>query len=201
MRRVGGDVARRLLKRGVGGAVFRRLRRLEDASGLGKRARNGNWWGNDTIWRTTIDLNQIFYHGDAQGRLVEQTSRRVLNVYDGIVAGEGDGPMAPTPRAEGLLAMGEDGVATDVVVAWLMGFDWRRVPVLANAIGPRAGGVAITRFAGDPAALPVLWLDEHGARETTLAAIDTNLRFEAHPGWKGQIERRPEGRDPIACAS
>jgi uncharacterized protein (DUF362 family) len=201
MRRVGGDVARRLLKRGVGGAVFRRLRRLEDASGLGERARNGNWWGNDTIWRTTIDLNQIFYHGDAQGRLVEQTSRRVLNVYDGIVAGEGDGPMAPTPRAEGLLAMGEDGVATDVVVAWLMGFDWRRVPVLANAIGPRAGGVAITRFAGDPAALPVLWLDEHGARETTLAAIDTNLRFEAHPGWKGQIERRPEGRDPIACAS
>ncbi|RIL04490.1 MAG: hypothetical protein DCC71_13960 [Proteobacteria bacterium] len=201
LRRVGGEVARRLLKRGIGGAVFKRLRGLEDAAGLGERARNGNWWGNDTIWRTTIDLNKILYCGDARGALGGSPARRVLNVYDGVVAGEGDGPMAPSPRPEGLLAAGEDGVATDVVVAWLMGFDWRRIPVLARALGELAGGVRITRFEGDPAALPVVEIDERGTRETRLADLSTNLRFEAHPGWKGRIEREVHERDPIACAS
>ena len=196
VRRVGADFARQLLKRGIGGAVFKRLRGIEDASGLGDRARNGNWWGNDTIWRTTIDLNKVFYRGDATGRL-GTPSRRVLNVYDGVVAGEGDGPMAPSPRPIGLLAAGEDGVATDVVVAWLMGFDWRRIPVLRHALGTLAGGLRISDFDGDPAALPLVWIDAEGRRETRLSEIDTNLRFEAHPGWKGRIEREQD----IACAS
>ena len=204
MRRIGGEVARRLLKRGIGGALFRRLREIEDASGLGDRARNGNWWGNDTIWRTTIDLNKVLYCGDAAGNLQGPPARRVLNVYDGVIAGERDGPMAPSPRPEGLLAAGEDGVATDIVVAWLMGFDWRRIPVLRHALGPLAGGVRISAFDGDPAALRVVWIDAAGVRETRLSEITTDLHFEAHPGWKGRIERRPapgEGRDPIACAS
>jgi hypothetical protein len=189
VRRIGADLARELLKRGLGGPLLRRLRAVENATGLGERARNGNWWGNDTIWRTAIDLNKVFYLGDRQG-VLGRPSRRVLNVYDGVVAGEGDGPMAPHPRPVGLLAAGEDGVATDVVVAWLMGFDWRRVPILAHALGELAGGVRITGFDGDPRQLPVRWLDADGERETTLAEIDLDLAFEAHPGWKGRIERR-----------
>jgi uncharacterized protein (DUF362 family) len=206
LRRVGGDLARRLLKRGIGGPILRRLRGLEEASGLGARARNGNWWGNDTIWRTTLDLNKVLYCGDANGRVSPPDrqlggvpARRVLNVYDGVVAGDGDGPMAPNPRPVGLLAAGEDPGAVDVVLAWLMGFDWRRIPVLARAVGTLAGGVRITDFDGDAAALPVLWIDERGARELRFADIDTNLRFEAHPGWKGKIEREPEAA--AACAS
>jgi hypothetical protein len=189
LRRVGADIARGLLKRGIGGPVLRRLRAAENAAGLGERARNGNWWGNDTIWRTAIDLNKILYLGDRQGTL-GRPSRRVLNVYDGIVAGEGDGPMAPDPRPVGLLAAGEDGVATDVVIAWLMGFDWRRIPILAHALGELAGGVCITGFDGDPQRLPVRWLDAEGQRETRLAEIELDLGFDAHPGWKGRIERR-----------
>lgn len=197
VRRIGADFARHLLKRGIGGAVFKRLRGLEDASGLGDRARNGNWWGNDTIWRTTIDLNKVLYCGDASGNLQGPPARRVLNVYDGVVAGEGDGPMAPSPRPVGLLAAGEDGVATDVVVAWLMGFDWRRIPVLRHALGRLAGGVRISAFDGDPATLPLVWIDAEGRREMHLSEIGTNLRFAAHPGWKGRIEREQD----IACAS
>src|SRR5690606_25985505 len=149
VRRLGADVARELLKRGRAGPLLRRLRALENATGLGDRLRNGNWWGNDTIWRTAVDLNKILYLGDRQG-VLSQPARRVLNVYDGIVAGEGDGPMAPDPRPVGLLAAGEDGVATDVVVAWLMGFDWRRIPILARALGVLAGDVRLTEFTGDP---------------------------------------------------
>jgi uncharacterized protein (DUF362 family) len=188
VRRFGAEIARRLLKRGIGGPVFRRLRAAENAAGLGARARNGNWWGNDTIWRTTIDLNKVLYHGDREG-VPGQPARRVLNVYDGIIAGEGDGPMGPDDRAIGLLAAGEDGVAVDVVLAWIMGFDWHRIPVLTHALGELAGGFRITDFDGDPRHLEVCWIDEQGERRLRLSDIDLDLAFEAHPGWKGRIER------------
>jgi uncharacterized protein (DUF362 family) len=97
--------------------------------------------------------------------------------------------MGPDDRPIGLLAAGEDGVAVDVVLAWIMGFDWRRIPVLAHAIGELAGGVRITDFDGDPARLEVVWLDERGERVLRLSDIELDLAFEAHPGWKGRIER------------
>jgi hypothetical protein len=190
LRRFGGELARGLLKRGLGGPVLRRLRATENAVGLGERTRNGNWHGNDTIWRTAIDLNKVFYLGDREG-VLGRPGRRVLNVYDGIVAGEGDGPMAPDPRPIGLLAAAEDGVAADVAIAWLMGFDWRRIPILARALGELAGGVRITAFPGDPAALPIRWLDRDGERDLTLADVELDLGFAAHPGWRGRIERAP----------
>ena len=195
-RRASAGIARELLKRGVGGPLLRRLRAAENAAGLGDRARNGNWWGNDTIWRTAIDLNKIFYLGDREGRL-GAPSRRVLNVYDGILAGEGDGPMAPDPRPIGLLAAGADGVATDVVITWLMGFDWRRIPILRGAVGELAGGVRITRFAGDPDALRLIWIDAAGERHLTLPEIDVDFAFVAHPGWAGRIERRPRSASRV----
>lgn len=187
-RRFGAEIARQLLKRGIGGGVFRRVRAAENASGLGERARNGNWWGNDTIWRTTIDLNKILYLGDQRG-VLGTPSRRVLNVYDGIVAGERDGPMGPDDRPIGLLAAGEDGVAVDVVLAWIMGFDWLRIPVLMHAIGELAGGVRITDFDGDPSRLELRWIDQDGTHDLRLSEVDLDLAFEAHPGWKGRIER------------
>jgi len=189
LRRAGAGLARELLKRGVGGPLLRRLRAAENAAGLGDRARNGNWWGNDTIWRTAIDLNKIFYLGDREGRL-GAPSRRVLNIYDGILSGEGDGPMAPDPRPIGLLAAGEDGVATDVVIAWLMGFDWRRIPILTGALGDLAGGVRISRFEGRAEELPVCWIDrDKRPAAMRLADITTNFGFVPHPGWVGRIER------------
>jgi uncharacterized protein (DUF362 family) len=188
IRRAGAAVAREMLKRGLGGGVFRRIRSAENATGLGDRARNGNWHGNDTIWRTCLDLNKIFYLGDAEGRL-GRPSRRVLNVYDGILAGEGEGPMGPKARPIGLLAGGEDGPAVDVVLTWIMGFDWRRVPVVRHAVGELAGGVRISDFDGDPGKLMVTWIDEEGERSLSFADIDLNLRFEPHSGWVGRIER------------
>src|SRR5690606_22351283 len=145
----GTDVARGMLKRGLGGALLRRIRAAEIAAGLDERPRNGNWWGNDTIWRTVIDLNKVFYLGDRSG-VLGHPARRVLNVYDGIVAGEGNGPMAPDARPIGLLAAAVDGVAADAVITWILGFDWRLIPVLARAVGPLAGGLRVTRFDGDP---------------------------------------------------
>ena len=97
--------------------------------------------------------------------------------------------MGPDTRAIGLLAASEDPVAVDVVLAWVMGFDWQRIPVLANAIGELAGGLRLTGFDGDPSHLPVHWIDESGERTLPFSEIETNLAFVPHSGWKGSIER------------
>jgi len=199
-RQLGGELARSMLKRGIGGPLFKRIRSAENAVGLGERARAGNWYGNDTIWRTCVDLTKILYFGDEGGRLGGSPARRVLNVYDGIVAGEGQGPMGPTARPLGLLAASEDPTAADVVLAWIMGFDWRRIPVLANAVRDLAGGFRLTGFRGRHEELPVLWIENSDeARELRFSDIDLNLEFEAHSGWKGAIERT-SGQES-ACAS
>ena len=199
-RHAGAEMARGLLKRGIGSGLLRRLRAVEDVSGLGRRARNGNWHGNDTIWRTCIDLNKIFYHGDRRGTLGTPT-RRVLNVYDGIIAGEGDGPMGPDSRPIGLLASGEDGGCVDVVIAWMMGFDWRKIPVLREATREPRDGFRITRFEGRPEDLEVCWIDDQGERRCAFADIDLNLGFAPHPGWRGHIERPEEEEEASACAN
>ena len=198
LRHAGAELARKMLKRGIGAGLLRQIRAAENASGLGRRVRNGNWHGNDTIWRTCLDLNKIFYHGDERGVLGSPT-RRVLNVYDGVIAGEGDGPMGPDSRALGLLASGEDGGCVDVVLTWIMGFDWRKIPVLHQATRDLAGGVRITRFDGRPENLEVRWIEGGQERDLSFAEIDLDLRFAPHPGWFGQIERAPEGTS--ACAS
>jgi len=198
VRRIGGEVARRLLKRGVGGSVFRRIRAAENATSLSDRARNGNWWGNDTIWRTCLDLNKVLYRGDADGGINGPPSRRVLNVYDGVVAGERNGPMGPDARPIGLLAAGEDPGAADAVLTSVMGFDWRRIPVLRNAIEDPSES-RITKFDGEADGLPVHWTDHEGERELRFSEADLNLQFAAHPGWAGRIERESPGGDE--CAS
>jgi uncharacterized protein (DUF362 family) len=195
LRHAGAELARQLLKRGIGGPLFRRVRAAEEATGLGRRTRNGNWHGNDTIWRTCLDLTKVLQLGDERGRPGGRPARRVLHVYDGVVAGERDGPMGPDPRPVGLLAASEDGPAVDVVLAWMLGFDWRRIPVLAHAIGELAGGLRLTAWNGDPEQLELTWLDERGERTVRFADVDLDLRFEPHPGWKGAIERaRPAER-------
>jgi hypothetical protein len=91
-----------------------------------------------------------------------------------------------------VLAAGEDPGGLDVVLSWIMGFDWRRLPLLMHAVGDLAGGVRITGFRGDHGALPVLWIDDRGERELPLSEIELNLHFEAHSGWRGRIERGAE---------
>ena len=64
--------------------------------------RSGNWHGNDTCWRMVLDLNKSLFFFDGSGarrtRLI-----KYLAVVDGIIGGEGNGPMAPDPVKSGVL--------------------------------------------------------------------------------------------------
>jgi uncharacterized protein (DUF362 family) len=93
----------------------------------------GSWSGNDTIWRTCLDLNRVLLYGRTDLTLADTPQRRVIHVVDAIVAGQGNGPLAPQPLALGLLLAGECAAAVDYVGALLLGYDPARVPVVRHA--------------------------------------------------------------------
>src|SRR4029079_14673241 len=75
---------------GVATQLNRVLHLMDDNLGI-----EGSWSGNDTIWRTGLDLNRILLYGQADGSMIETSRRRVVHVTDAVVAGQGDGPLSP----------------------------------------------------------------------------------------------------------
>lgn len=61
------------------------------------RSWEGSWSGNDTLWRTILDLNRAALYADSDGVLQSSQQRAILTIVDAIQAGEGEGPMAPDP--------------------------------------------------------------------------------------------------------
>jgi hypothetical protein len=91
----------------------------------------GSWHGNDTLWRTVHDIADIA-RNYAPGGIPRPRPRTILTLVDAIVAGEESGPLKPRPKACGLLIWGEDPGMADAACAALMGFDWRRIPMLRH---------------------------------------------------------------------
>ena len=145
--------------------------------------RSGNWHGNDTTWRMVIDLNRILLYADAEGNLHDQPVRQVFNIVDGIVGGEGNGPLDPTPKPAGVVLAGVNPVAIDLVAAKLMGFDWQRVPMLFRAMADH-------RFPLASFAYEEITIRSHSSQfDGRLSEFgEVCLAFEPHFGWKGQIE-------------
>ncbi len=94
----------------------------------------GSWYGNDTLWRTVLDLNRLLLYADKEGQMQEEAQRTCFTFVDAIVAGEGEGPMEPVPKRCGILAGGMNAVAVDTVLATLMGFDFNKIPLIANGL-------------------------------------------------------------------
>ncbi|MEZ5353954.1 MAG: DUF362 domain-containing protein [Bryobacteraceae bacterium] len=144
----------------------------------------GSWHGNDTISRTTIDLNRIVRYADCGGRLHDEPQRAVVTFVDGVIAGEKDGPLAPSPRAAGLLIAGETPAAVDAVMARCMGYRWDRIPTLRHAFGDRGPG-RLAAF--DPSEIEVMSESERW-RGLAVSRSGHSLRFQPHRGWKGHVE-------------
>lgn len=88
----------------------------------------GSWYGNDTIWRTILDLNNILYYADKNGKMCDVRQRKMFIVGDMIVSGEKEGPLEPTPIYPGVIVMGDNPVLFDMAVCSLMGFDYKDIP-------------------------------------------------------------------------
>jgi uncharacterized protein (DUF362 family) len=98
---------------------------------------DGSWEGNQTLWRTILDLNRALFFADRDGRLRDTPQRRYLTIVDGLVAGEGEGPLGATPVEAGLLVGGFDPALVDVVAARAMGFDPLRIAMIREALDGR----------------------------------------------------------------
>ena len=94
------------------------------------RIGGGDWHGNDTAWRMSMDLTRIALCADRNGELRQTPQRAFFSLVDGIVAGEGEGPLSPQARPCGTLVVGSNPLAVDTVCARLMGFDPNRIKLL-----------------------------------------------------------------------
>ena len=59
--------------------------------------------------------------------------RKYLIVADMVVSGEGEGPLMPSRKDVGIIAIGDNPVFFDKVIAKIMGADVRRIPSLWRA--------------------------------------------------------------------
>ena len=141
----------------------------------------GSWWGNDTLWRMIYDLNLIIRHVDAAGRLHDQAQRDYFCIVDGLISGEGNGPLQPLPRDTDWLVFGEDPFAIDAALTWFMGFDSNKIPVIERR--KQFAGSDWGRFS-----LEELEVDMDGDPQA-LVNSPINFHFAPPPGWRDHIER------------
>lgn len=159
---------------------------------LGKRAfgdtntdtvRSGNWYGNDTTWRMVIDLNRILAYADRDGHLRDHPTRSVFYIVDAVIGGEGNGPLDPTSIRAGMVLAGRNPVAVDLTCARLMGFDYRRLPMLHQALHDHPLPLAAFEYCD------VLCCSNEQQSQRSLEESDrASLGFTPHFGWRGHVE-------------
>ncbi|WP_303147853.1 DUF362 domain-containing protein [uncultured Cloacibacillus sp.] len=146
--------------------------------------RNGAWYGNDTIWRAILDLNKILFYADKNGKMCVTPQRKYFAVVDGVIAGEGKGPMAPDPKPVGILLSGTNPVYIDTVAATLMGFDFIKIPTLCKAYTLR--NFNLCTCSSDTIKIKDNQLNTQSLVDIT--ALGRINIFQPHPGWRNHIE-------------
>ncbi len=135
----------------------------------------GSWYGNDTVWRMVLDLNKILIYGSEEGQIMAVPQRRLFSVVDGVIAGEGNGPLMPDAKACGLVAAGVNFLLLDLLLIGIMGFDADKIPLYRNS-------QQINRYK----------LTNVSSFDTELCSNingdDINVPFKAPPGWVGHME-------------
>jgi hypothetical protein len=144
----------------------------------------GAWHGNDTLWRTCLDLNRILMYGRTDGCLDTSPGRTIVSVTDAIVAGEGEGPLSPTPVAAGFLTGAVNAAAAEYVHARLMEFDPNRIPLIRGAF--ERSKWPLVDFSPDEIRLRA------GSGEIAGPLVAPLRSFVPPSGWRGQCELKNE---------
>ena len=145
------------------------------------RNMEGSWYGNDTVWRMCLDLQRIARYGRLDGTLANEPQRCVITITDGLIGGEGEGPMQPTPVHCGYLTGSVNPAAAEWVHARLMGFDPRKIPLVREAF--RNFSYALADY---PPSEILLHSKEGDLTEDAIFPI--GRAFMPAAGWKGHCE-------------
>jgi len=159
---------------------------------------DGSWSGNDTIWRTSLDLNRILLYGRADATMSDEIQRRVVHIVDAVVAGDNNGPLAPDPLPLGLILGGNNAAAMDWVGAQLLAFLPEKISLTRHAFDQFRW--PITNFPSSSVTL----VGDLGEGAPSLLLDQVRLPV-VHPfGWRDvaapQAEAAPEPAVPTPAA-
>lgn len=155
----------------------------------------GNWHGNDTAWRMTLDLNRILLFADAQGELQTTAARKYFSVIDGIIGGEGEGPLHPDAYAAGVIVAGFNPLAVDWTATRLMGFNPALIALYKNAARQ------MREFVTDFGVEKISVKSNVAAWEKVLESDENIFNFRAAAGWQGEIEQHKPSSEPAESAA
>jgi uncharacterized protein (DUF362 family) len=94
--------------------------------------------------------------------------------------------MQGEPVSSGIVLIGTDPVAVDSVAATMMGFDWRKIPMIREAFN--LSNFPITRLQHEEIVVRSDVAKWNGFLSEIESQVD--LCFKPHFGWSGHIERR-----------
>lgn len=183
------DSANRLQGGAMKTALFRSAAAMERASvaiGGAPPGVEGSWYGNDTVWRMSLDLQRLLVHGRPDGTLDDAPQRTILSITDAVIAGQGEGPLAPDPCPLGVITLGANPAAVEWVHAELMGLDPARIPIVARAFDVFRFPIATCRPEEVRVRCGALILTPQEAGEAF------GRRFTPPQGWRGHCERALE---------
>ena len=132
------------------------------------------WHGNETTWRMVLDLNQIVVYGKSDGTLAGEPQRQLFSLCDGIIGGQGDGPLKPEPLPLGVIAFTNHSGMNDMAMAILMGFDIEKIPLLK----------AIAKISGKDSVL-ITW---NGFTSTLKLLKKFSIKTIPPPGWTEHLK-------------
>ena len=133
------------------------------------------WYGNDTCWRMVHDLNNIVHFGKIDGTLSDTPVRKVFSFVDGIIAGQGNGPLSPEPLPLGIISFSNNVALTDLVIAELMEFDPEKIALVKKSCEA--------------------WLEKdfdlsiNGKQSIIKDLSNIAVPAKPAPGWVGHIEK------------
>jgi len=167
--------------------LFAVLARTSRAQG-DRTGTDGSWSGNDTIWRTCLDLNRILLYGRSDGTMKDEIQRRVIHVADAVVAGQGNGPLAPDPLNLGLILGANNAAAMDWVGAHLLTYDPEKIALVRHAFDQFRWPIADSPSSGVSVAGDL-------GEGSPLRVLETIRQPVVHPiGWLDASAGVPSGQ-------
>lgn len=150
--------------------------------------RIGSWYGNDTIWRTSVDLNYILLYADKNGKIQEKQQRSVLTIGDMLICGQKDGPVSPVPKTLGMVMMSDNPLLFDWCMCEIMNFDHNKMAIFNHKMTYKRFGY----FSKEEFLEEKLRYKAHEKMKTVKIAdfsSEKEWAFEPHTCWKGNIEK------------
>ncbi len=143
----------------------------------------GNWYGNDSAWRMSVDLLKLFLYSNREGNLQKTPQRGVFAVIDGIVGGDNKGPLEPDPVESKVLIASENLLAADIVGTRLMGFDPMQIKIFTSLMNDENWDYGVKNFSDIKIETTVEeWKNCLFDKENKF------LNYKPYPGWIGHIE-------------